>query len=133
MNYIQLLEKTARESGNCACMGIDPNFSALPEGVEVSEFFLTLFELMDLDNKRVVYLGDAGLAYIKDEGDKLVIGSMTTMTELLECEAIDKVPVLKEALSQLAGLTVRNIARGPLICISCSRVPAKLAQRRMNS
>lgn len=67
-------------------------------------------ELMDLDNKRVVYLGDAGLAYIKDEGDKLVIGSMTTMTELLECEAIDKVPVLKEALSQLAGLTVRNIA-----------------------
>ena len=53
MNYIELLSSSAKKAGNCACMGIDPNFSALPEGVEVSEFFLTLFELMDRENVRV--------------------------------------------------------------------------------
>ena len=53
MNYIQLLEKTARDAGNCACMGIDPNFSALPEGVSVEDFFCTLFEEMDKANIRV--------------------------------------------------------------------------------
>ena len=37
MNYITLLETTAKSSGNCACMGIDPNFSALPEGIGVEE------------------------------------------------------------------------------------------------
>ena len=67
-------------------------------------------DLVDLDNRIMVYLGDAGLKYIKDEGDQIVIGSMTTMTEILESDVVDKVPVLKEAISQLAGLTIRNSA-----------------------
>ncbi len=47
MNYLELLSSSAKSAGNCACMGIDPNFSALPSGVSVSEFFCTLFEVMD--------------------------------------------------------------------------------------
>lgn len=53
MNYAELLKKTALEAGNCACMGIDPNFSALPEGVSVQAFFCTLFEEMDKANIKV--------------------------------------------------------------------------------
>ncbi|MBQ0072146.1 MAG: orotidine 5'-phosphate decarboxylase, partial [Spirochaetales bacterium] len=34
-------------------MGIDPNFSALPEGVSVEKFFCTLFEEMDKANIKV--------------------------------------------------------------------------------
>lgn len=47
MNYIEMLQTTARDAGNCACMGIDPNFGALPAGVSVEDFFCTLFEEMD--------------------------------------------------------------------------------------
>ena len=53
MDYIKLLETTAKTAGNCACMGIDPNFSALPEGISVEDFFCTLFEEMDRKNIRV--------------------------------------------------------------------------------
>lgn len=67
-------------------------------------------ELTDLDNKVVVYLGDAGIDYIKDEGDSIVIGAFTTMTKILESDVVDKVPVLKEAIGQLAGITIRNSA-----------------------
>ena len=47
MDYITLLQKTAKDAGNCACMGMDPNFSALPQGVSVQDFFCALFEEMD--------------------------------------------------------------------------------------
>ena len=44
MDYRTLLRNSAKENNSISCMGIDPNFSALPEGVTVEEFFLTLFE-----------------------------------------------------------------------------------------
>ena len=47
MDYIDLLRTSAKDSGSCSCMGIDPNFSALHQGVDVKTFFLTLFEEMD--------------------------------------------------------------------------------------
>ena len=53
MNYIELLSSSAKTAGNCACMGIDPDYAALPEGVEVSDFFLALFEEMDKAGIRV--------------------------------------------------------------------------------
>ena len=53
MNYLELLSSSAKSAGNCACMGIDPNFSALPSGVSVSEFFCTLFEEMDKEGVKV--------------------------------------------------------------------------------
>ena len=46
MDYRDLLEKSAKECGNCGCMGIDPNFSALPMGVGVEEYFTTLLSAM---------------------------------------------------------------------------------------
>ena len=53
MDYITLLQTTAKDAGNCACMGIDPNFGALPEGVSVRDFFCALFEEMDKAGIRV--------------------------------------------------------------------------------
>lgn len=50
MNYITLLKSTAKDAGNCACMGIDPNFSALPEGYGVKDFFCSIFEELDKAN-----------------------------------------------------------------------------------
>ena len=44
MEYRALLETASREAGNCTCMGIDPNFAALPEGVGVEAFFCGIFE-----------------------------------------------------------------------------------------
>ncbi|MGN1163820.1 MAG: orotidine-5'-phosphate decarboxylase [Candidatus Ornithospirochaeta sp.] len=42
MDYRTYLEKSAKEYGNIACMGIDPNFSSLPEGVSVEDYFTTI-------------------------------------------------------------------------------------------
>ena len=53
MDYNALLESSARLAGNCACMGIDPNFKALPEGVGAADFFLAIFEEMDRRGVRV--------------------------------------------------------------------------------
>lgn len=50
MDYVTLLEETAGRTGNCACLGIDPNFGALPEGLDVRSFFLELFEEIDRKN-----------------------------------------------------------------------------------
>ena len=82
-----------------------PKLNARPE---MSGYFDG--ELTNLDEKVIVYLGDLDLKYIKDEGDNIVIGAMTTMTEILESEVIDKVAVMKEAISQMAGITIRNVA-----------------------
>ena len=42
MDYRTYLEKSAKEYGNIACMGIDPNFSSLPANVSVEEYFTSL-------------------------------------------------------------------------------------------
>ena len=53
MNYIELLKHTAAKAGNCACLGIDPNFGALPEGLDVKQFFLELFEELEKTGLKV--------------------------------------------------------------------------------
>ena len=53
MNYIELLKDTAAKAGNCACLGIDPNFGALPEGLDVKQFFLELFEELEKTGLKV--------------------------------------------------------------------------------
>lgn len=82
-----------------------PKFNSRPER---SGYFDK--PLVSLDEKNIVYLGGADLDYVREEGGKIVIGAMATMTELLESPVIDKIPVLKEALSEMAGITVRNTA-----------------------
>ena len=66
--------------------------------------------IMDLEKKKIIYLGNIDLKYIKEEDDSIVIGAMTTMTEILDSNIIDKLPVLKEALNVMAGVTIRNVA-----------------------
>ena len=51
MDYRTLLEKTAKENKSISCMGIDPNFSALPEGVGVDSYYVTL--LSEIKNKGI--------------------------------------------------------------------------------
>lgn len=52
MNYRDFLISSAKETGNSASMGIDPNFSSLPEGLTVDAFFLELLEAMDREKLR---------------------------------------------------------------------------------
>lgn len=52
MNYRELLTSSAKKTGNSACMGIDPSFDALPEKMDVTSFFLELFEAMEKRNLR---------------------------------------------------------------------------------
>lgn len=47
MQYIDLLTKSALESGNIATMGIDVNPPFLPEKMTESEYFLELFSLIE--------------------------------------------------------------------------------------
>ena len=54
MNYIQLLEESARDVGNCACMGLDPQLSLIPQGEDgdvrksLNDYFTQLFRRMSL-------------------------------------------------------------------------------------
>lgn len=47
MSYKSLLIESAEKTGNIACMGIDPNLSALPSGMNVDDYYIELLEEMD--------------------------------------------------------------------------------------
>lgn len=47
MAYKDLLFKSAKETGNNACMGIDPNLSALPDAMSVDEYYIALLSEME--------------------------------------------------------------------------------------
>lgn len=53
MNYQELLRKSSSESNNIACMGIDPNRGALPEGISIDEYYTTLFYLMEKEGLKM--------------------------------------------------------------------------------
>lgn len=53
MNYQELLKESSSKSKNIACMGIDPNVSALPEGLSIDEFYTTIFYLMEKEGLAV--------------------------------------------------------------------------------
>ncbi len=50
MMYKDKLVSSAEKYGNSGCMGIDPNITALPEGVDLEDYFLTLIEEMKKRN-----------------------------------------------------------------------------------
>lgn len=58
----------------------------------------------------LVFLGNiAGLTYIREEGDSIKIGPLTTYSELLGSSLVrNKIPVLAEAAAQTGDPTVRN-------------------------
>jgi len=58
----------------------------------------------------LIDIGEAGLAYIKAEGDTVVIGAGTTFSEILESKLIqEKVPLLAKAASNIASVAIRNV------------------------
>jgi len=50
MNYTDLLQSSAQETGNCTCMGLDPQMAMLPgtgsDRARLNQFFGTLFKRM---------------------------------------------------------------------------------------
>jgi carbon-monoxide dehydrogenase medium subunit len=60
---------------------------------------------------RILYLGALGLDGVTDEGDRVTIGALCTLSSLLENAAVKtKLPALREALAEMAGVSVRNAA-----------------------
>lgn len=58
----------------------------------------------------LVYIGDSGLNYIKAEGNNLVIGAGTSLSEILESALVkEKAPLLVETISHMASVAIRNV------------------------
>lgn len=61
--------------------------------------------------KHVVFLGNLDLSYIKEQDNEIHIGACTTLSDLLGSPIIsEKLPLLKKAVSEIAGITIRNVA-----------------------
>lgn len=57
----------------------------------------------------LIYIGDLGLSYIKDEGNKIIIGAATTWTHIIMSPVIaGAIPVLCNAAKQGGTLSTRN-------------------------
>jgi CO/xanthine dehydrogenase FAD-binding subunit len=60
---------------------------------------------------RIVYLGGLGFDKVMEEGERVTIGACCTLSSLLENEVVKtKLPALWEALTEMAGVTIRNTA-----------------------
>jgi carbon-monoxide dehydrogenase medium subunit len=60
---------------------------------------------------RILYLGALGLDRVTDEGGRVTIGALCTLSSLLENAVVKaKLPALHEALGEMAGVSVRNTA-----------------------
>jgi carbon-monoxide dehydrogenase medium subunit len=58
----------------------------------------------------IVYIGDSGLNYIKEEGNSLAIGGATSFTEIMNAAVVrEKAPLLVEAISHIASPAIRNV------------------------
>jgi CO/xanthine dehydrogenase FAD-binding subunit len=125
---IVLLDKTREEGAVILAGGTDvvPKIISAPER---SGFYDRPSKAPK--GKSIIYIGNAGLNYIREEGNDIVIGAGTTMTAFLENDLSKKLPVLCDAINNLAGLTIRNVATigGNIINASpaCDTVPALIA------
>lgn len=65
-----------------------------------------------------LYIGEAGLSYIKEEGEKIIIGAATTLQEIIRSPLIQKeLPILSEVAAKLGSVAIRNMATiGGNIC-----------------
>ncbi|MDR1377051.1 MAG: xanthine dehydrogenase family protein subunit M [Synergistaceae bacterium] len=60
---------------------------------------------------RIVYLGALGFDKVTEEGERIMIGACCTLSSLLENQVVKtKLPALREALAEMAGLSIRNTA-----------------------
>jgi CO/xanthine dehydrogenase FAD-binding subunit len=74
-------------------------------------------DLMVLINRRMllppvlIYIGNSGLNYIKEDGGNLVIGAGTTFTEIVKSDLVNqKAPVLARAVKLAGSPAIRNAA-----------------------
>jgi len=74
-------------------------------------------DLMVLINRRLllppvlIYIGNSGLNYIKQDGGNLVIGAGTTFTEIVKSDLVNqKAPVLARAVKMAGSPAIRNAA-----------------------
>ena len=74
-------------------------------------------DLMVLINRRlllppvIVYIGNCGLSYIKQDGGSLVIGAGTTFTEIVKSDLVNQqAPVLARAVKLAGSSAIRNAA-----------------------
>lgn len=65
-----------------------------------------------------LYIGEAGLDYIKEKGDKIIIGSAATLQNLKKSNLLkEHLPMLIEAVKQMGSVAIRNVATlGGNIC-----------------
>jgi CO/xanthine dehydrogenase FAD-binding subunit len=60
---------------------------------------------------RILYLGALGFDKVREEGERVTIGACCTLSSLLESEAVKtKLPALRDALAEMAGVSIRNTA-----------------------
>lgn len=58
----------------------------------------------------LVYIGECGLNYIKDVGDKVVIGGATPFADILRSDVVrQKLPLLAEAVARIGTPAIRNV------------------------
>ena len=61
--------------------------------------------------EHMIYLGNLELDYISQEGNEIRIGACTTLSDVLYSPIIEKnASALKSAISEIAGISIRNIA-----------------------
>jgi carbon-monoxide dehydrogenase medium subunit len=72
---------------------------------------IPLMKLRVLTPKHIIYLGKIqDLSYIRTQGDRLLIGAMTTHAEVASSDAVRKGnPLLSEVASRIGDLQVRNM------------------------
>jgi CO/xanthine dehydrogenase FAD-binding subunit len=59
----------------------------------------------------ILYIGNCGLSYIKQDGGNLVIGAGTTFTEIIKSDLVNaKAPVLARAVKMAGSPAIRNAA-----------------------
>ncbi|MCR4431148.1 MAG: xanthine dehydrogenase family protein subunit M [Tepidanaerobacteraceae bacterium] len=97
-------------------------------GTDVMVRVNTLVETPDC----FLYIGEAGLNYIKEENDNIIIGAATKLNDIIASPLIKKhLPLLVEAVSGMASVAVRNMGTiGGNICNAspaADTVPALLA------
>jgi CO/xanthine dehydrogenase FAD-binding subunit len=64
----------------------------------------------ELTPEALIFIGNSGLNYIKEEGDKLIIGAATPYTEIIRSDLVQqKAPLLGEVVSHIGSPAIRNV------------------------
>jgi carbon-monoxide dehydrogenase medium subunit len=106
---LNLLRELTGESVILLAGGTDV-VSRINSNLEKSGFMKNI-DTSEHREKHVVFLGNLNLSHIEEKDNEIHIGACTTLTDVLENPIIsNKLPLLKKAVSKIAGLAIRNIA-----------------------